>query len=87
MDGHTGAVVFVFVKVISFHCFHFSDNFLFYDSYGFGLPACKAYIEYLGGQLTLETMQGIGTDVYIRLRHIDGKMESFRIWKQCSVAD
>lgn len=47
--------------------------------YGFGLPACKAYIEYLGGQLTLETMQGIGTDVYIRLRHIDGKMESFRI--------
>lgn len=47
--------------------------------YGFGLPACKAYVEYLGGQLTLETMQGIGTDVYIRLRHIDGKMESFRI--------
>lgn len=47
--------------------------------YGFGLPACKAYVEYLGGQLTLETMQGIGTDIYIRLRHVDGKMESFRI--------
>lgn len=47
--------------------------------YGFGLPACRAYLEYLGGTLTMETMQGIGTDVYIRLRHIDGKTESFRI--------
>jgi len=47
--------------------------------YGFGLPACRAYVEYLGGELTLETMQGFGTDIYIRLRHIDGKMESFRI--------
>lgn len=25
-------------------------------------------------------MQGIGTDVYLRLRHIDGKGESFRVW-------
>jgi [3-methyl-2-oxobutanoate dehydrogenase (acetyl-transferring)] kinase len=47
--------------------------------YGFGLPACRAYIEYLGGSLMLESMQGIGTDTYIRLRHIDGKQESFRI--------
>ena len=47
--------------------------------YGFGLPACKAYAEYLGGALDMYTMQGIGTDVYIRLRHIDGKLESFRI--------
>jgi len=47
--------------------------------YGFGLPACRAYVEYLGGSLTMESMQGIGTDVYIRLRHIDGKRESFRI--------
>ncbi|ELT93703.1 hypothetical protein CAPTEDRAFT_160347 [Capitella teleta] len=47
--------------------------------YGFGLPACRAYVEYLGGQMRLETMQGIGTDVYLRFRHIDGKLESFRI--------
>lgn len=47
--------------------------------YGFGLPACRAYVEYLGGTLTVESMQGIGTDVYLRLRHIDGKRESFRI--------
>jgi [3-methyl-2-oxobutanoate dehydrogenase (acetyl-transferring)] kinase len=47
--------------------------------YGFGLPVCKAYAEYLGGSLSIETMQGIGTDVFIRLRHIDGRLESFRI--------
>lgn len=47
--------------------------------YGFGLPASKAYAEYLGGSLSLETMQGIGTEVYIRLRHIDGQYETFRI--------
>lgn len=47
--------------------------------YGFGLPACKAYVEYLGGSLSLQSMYGIGSDIYIRLRHIDGKHESFRI--------
>uniref|UniRef100_A0A4D5R9P1 Protein-serine/threonine kinase n=1 Tax=Scolopendra viridis TaxID=118503 RepID=A0A4D5R9P1_SCOVI len=47
--------------------------------FGFGLPTSLAYAEYLGGQLTFESMQGIGTDVYLRLRHIDGKYESFRI--------
>ncbi|XP_077511799.1 branched-chain alpha-ketoacid dehydrogenase kinase-like isoform X1 [Amblyomma americanum] len=47
--------------------------------FGFGLPTSRAYAEYLGGTLTLETLQGIGTDVYLRLRHIDGKCESFRI--------
>ncbi|OWF46554.1 3-methyl-2-oxobutanoate dehydrogenase [lipoamide] kinase, mitochondrial-like [Mizuhopecten yessoensis] len=39
--------------------------------YGFGLPTARAYAEFLGGRITLETMQGIGTDVYIRLSHID----------------
>ena len=52
---------------------------IYYFRYGFGIPACKAYLEYLGGSMHLQTMQGIGTDVYIRLRHIDGKQESFRI--------
>lgn len=47
--------------------------------FGFGLPACRAYAEYLGGSLRLESMQGYGTEVYLRLRHIDGKHESFRI--------
>ncbi|KAF7496677.1 [3-methyl-2-oxobutanoate dehydrogenase [lipoamide]] kinase [Sarcoptes scabiei] len=47
--------------------------------FGFGLPTSRAYAEYLNGRLTIESMQGIGTDVYLRLRHIDGKHESFRI--------
>ncbi|KAM4813443.1 branched-chain alpha-ketoacid dehydrogenase kinase isoform X2 [Urocitellus parryii] len=48
-------------------------------SFGFGLPTSRAYAEYLGGSLQLQSLQGIGTDVYLRLRHIDGREESFRI--------
>ncbi|XP_020320024.1 3-methyl-2-oxobutanoate dehydrogenase [lipoamide] kinase, mitochondrial isoform X2 [Oncorhynchus tshawytscha] len=47
--------------------------------FGFGLPTSRAYAEYLGGSLSIQSMQGIGTDVYLRLRHIDGKGESFRV--------
>ncbi|XP_076344533.1 branched-chain alpha-ketoacid dehydrogenase kinase-like [Tachypleus tridentatus] len=47
--------------------------------FGFGLPTTRAYAEYLGGSLTIQTMQGIGTDVYLKLRHMDGKQGSFRI--------
>ena len=64
--------IFVIIMV----CFRF-----LHFSYGFGIPMCKALTEYLGGSLTVESMQGIGTDVYIRLRHIDGRRESFRIWR------
>ena len=48
--------------------------------YGFGLPTCKAYAEYLGGSLNVENMYGIGCDVYLKLRHINSQQESFRIW-------
>lgn len=47
--------------------------------FGFGLPTSRAYAEYLGGSLCIQSLQGIGTDVYLRLKHIDGKEESFRI--------
>lgn len=47
--------------------------------YGFGLPTSHAYAKYLGGALTLESLEGIGTDLYLRLSHIDGRSESFRI--------
>ncbi|KAM8794732.1 branched-chain alpha-ketoacid dehydrogenase kinase [Eudromia elegans] len=47
--------------------------------FGFGLPTSRAYAEYLGGSLQLQSLQGVGTDVYLRLRHIDGAGESFRI--------
>lgn len=50
-----------------------------HPSFGFGLPTSRAYAEYLGGSLRLQSLQGIGTDVYLRLRHIDGREESFRI--------
>lgn len=46
---------------------------------GFGLPACKAYAEYLGGGMSFVSMRGHGTDVYLRLGHIDVKGDSFRI--------
>ena len=44
-----------------------------YFRYGFGLPTSRAYAEYLGGSLTLHSMQGLGTDVYLRLKHFDSK--------------
>ncbi|CAG5102855.1 Oidioi.mRNA.OKI2018_I69.chr1.g499.t1.cds [Oikopleura dioica] len=48
--------------------------------YGIGLPISKAYAEYLGGKLEIKSMSGIGTDVYLTLKHIDPhKGHSFRI--------
>merc|ERR1712029_201 len=41
--------------------------------YGFGLPTSRAYAEYLGGSLSIQSMQGLGTDVYLRLRHFHSK--------------
>ena len=52
--------------------------------FGIGLPISKAYAEYLGGSLEIKTMSGIGTDVYLTLKHIDPHHgHSFRIW-MCS---
>ena len=55
--------------------------------FGVGLPCSAAYSDYLGGQLTIQSMQvgmvgrprlfmlfqlqGLGTDVYIRLKHLE----------------
>ena len=48
--------------------------------YGFGLPTSRAYAEYLGGSLNIYSMQGLGTDVYLRLRHFDSRSgKNFRI--------
>lgn len=35
---------------------------------GFGLPLSKAYAEYFGGKLQLQTYDGLGTDVYLTLK-------------------
>ncbi|CAF1182096.1 unnamed protein product [Didymodactylos carnosus] len=37
------------------------------SGYGFGVPTSRAFCEYFNGSLSIETMFGIGTDVYIRL--------------------
>ena len=47
--------------------------------YGFGLPTSKAYAEYLGGSLTFQSMQGIGSDFYLRLALLDTEPEMVRI--------
>lgn len=46
--------------------------------HGFGLPMSRCYAEYMGGSLILQSMQGYGTDVYLRLKRIDSQPESFR---------
>ena len=74
------------VRIMFFYGFftwfmlHRSQMYVYvFCRFGFGLPACKAYAEYLGGSLTMETLQGIGTDVFLRLKHLDGRGVSFRI--------
>ena len=47
--------------------------------YGFGLPTSKAYAEYLGGSLTFQSMQGIGSDFYLRIALIDDEPGRVRI--------
>lgn len=47
--------------------------------FGFGLPTSRAYAEYMGGSLDIQAMQGIGTDVYLRLKHINSPSAPFRI--------
>ncbi len=45
-------------------------NLTYVGRYGFGLPVCRAYAEYLGGSLTLKSLPGFGTDVYLKLAHV-----------------
>jgi [3-methyl-2-oxobutanoate dehydrogenase (acetyl-transferring)] kinase len=43
------------------------SNCFFDLRYGFGVPTSRAYCEYLNGSLTIETLYGIGSDVYVRV--------------------
>jgi len=47
--------------------------------YGFGLPTSSAYAQYLGGSLRLESLQGLGTDVFLRLKHLESENHELRI--------
>ena len=49
------------------------------SGYGFGLPTTKAYASFLGGALKVYSLYGLGTDVYLKLSHINGPKDSFRI--------
>lgn len=49
------------------------------SGYGFGLPTTKAYASFLGGALEVYSLYGLGTDVFLKLSHINGPRDSFRI--------
>jgi [3-methyl-2-oxobutanoate dehydrogenase (acetyl-transferring)] kinase len=38
---------------------------------GIGLPIAKAYAKYLKGDLEIKSLDGIGTDTYLKIMHID----------------
>ncbi|PKS08800.1 hypothetical protein jhhlp_003409 [Lomentospora prolificans] len=42
---------------------------------GYGLPLSRAYAEYFGGGIALQSLYGWGTDVYLRLKGV-GKIDS-----------
>lgn len=38
---------------------------------GFGLPLVRIYSKYFGGNLSFQSLEGHGTDVYLRLAHLE----------------
>lgn len=43
---------------------------------GFGLPLCRIYARYLGGELTLRSMEGYGLDAYLHLPRLGDACEN-----------
>lgn len=43
--------------------------------YGYGLPLCRLYARYFGGDLKLISMEGYGTDAYLHLRRLSDSEE------------
>lgn len=43
--------------------------------YGYGLPLCRLYARYFGGDLRLISMEGYGTDAYLHLRRLSDSEE------------
>ena len=41
---------------------------------GYGLPLSRAYAEYFGGGIAVQSLHGWGTDVYLRLKGV-GKIQ------------
>ena len=46
---------------------------------GFGLPMARIYARYLGGELTLKSMEGYGLDAYLHLRRLGDCCENLPI--------
>ncbi|CAO2838366.1 unnamed protein product [Amaranthus hypochondriacus] len=43
--------------------------------YGYGLPICRLYARYFGGDLQIISMEGYGTDAYLHLSRLGGSQE------------
>lgn len=43
---------------------------------GFGLPIARIYARYLGGELTLKSMEGYGLDAYLHLPRLGDSCEN-----------
>ncbi|KAL1916364.1 uncharacterized protein VTP21DRAFT_5981 [Calcarisporiella thermophila] len=46
---------------------------------GFGLPMSKVYTEYYGGGIQVLTLDGHGTDVYVRLPKLGNQLENLKV--------
>ncbi|KAI8579526.1 hypothetical protein K450DRAFT_174931 [Umbelopsis ramanniana AG] len=46
---------------------------------GFGLPMSKVYAEYWGGELSVLTMDGFGTDAYVRIPRLGNQAENLTL--------
>lgn len=55
-----------------------TGNFIRPDmaGYGFGLPLSRAFARYFGGDISLQTIFGVGTDAYITLNHVGDRDEA-----------
>jgi signal transduction histidine kinase len=49
------------------------------EKLGFGLPMSKVYAEYWGGELSVMTMDGFGTDAYVRIPRLGNQAENLTL--------
>jgi len=55
-----------------------TDQTLQFAGWGFGLPMSRAFIQYFGGQVLLNSLPGYGTDVYIHMPPVDSAQMASR---------
>ena len=54
------------------------------DIRGFGLPLCRIYARYFGGELTLKSMEGYGLDAYLYLPRLGDACENLPLTVKAS---